>query len=41
VVAEGIETQQHLDILKEMNCPFGQGYLFAKPLPLDEAIALL
>lgn len=41
VVAEGVETQKQLEILKEMNCPFGQGYFFAKPFPLNEAIAFL
>jgi diguanylate cyclase len=41
VVAEGIETDQHLQILKQMNCPFGQGYLFSKPVPLPEVISLL
>jgi EAL domain-containing protein (putative c-di-GMP-specific phosphodiesterase class I) len=33
VVAEGIETLQHLKRVKGMNCPFGQGYLFSRPVP--------
>lgn len=41
VVAEGIETQQQLDHLKDLNCDFGQGFLFAKPLEADKAIALV
>ncbi len=32
VVAEGIEQQEQMDLLREMGCEFGQGYLFAKPL---------
>ncbi len=32
VVAEGVETEEQLAILLEMNCQFGQGYLFSKPL---------
>jgi diguanylate cyclase (GGDEF)-like protein/PAS domain S-box-containing protein len=32
VVAEGIETQQQLDILTAAGCDFGQGYLLSKPL---------
>jgi diguanylate cyclase (GGDEF)-like protein/PAS domain S-box-containing protein len=32
VIAEGIETQQHLDLLKTAGCDFGQGYFFSKPI---------
>jgi diguanylate cyclase (GGDEF)-like protein/PAS domain S-box-containing protein len=32
VVAEGIETKQQLEILKSIDCDFGQGYLFYKPM---------
>jgi diguanylate cyclase (GGDEF)-like protein/PAS domain S-box-containing protein len=41
VVAEGVETEEQLAILLEMNCQFGQGYLFSKPLAkpkVDELI---
>lgn len=31
-VAEGIETQAHLEMLRVSGCPLGQGYLFSKPL---------
>ncbi|MGD1806127.1 EAL domain-containing protein [Dapis sp. BLCC M126] len=37
VIAEGIETDFHLTQLKSLNCEFGQGYLFSKPLPSEEA----
>jgi diguanylate cyclase len=32
VIAEGIETLQQLEWLKQLGCEFGQGYLFSKPL---------
>ncbi|OYT88869.1 MAG: hypothetical protein CFE46_00030 [Burkholderiales bacterium PBB6] len=38
VVAEGIETPLQADVLRELGCLLGQGYLFAKPL--EEAAAL-
>jgi predicted signal transduction protein with EAL and GGDEF domain len=31
VIAEGIETEQQLALLKNLGCEYGQGYLFAKP----------
>lgn len=33
VIAEGIETAEQLELLREMGCEYGQGYLFSKPLP--------
>lgn len=33
VVAEGVETQSQLARLVELNCDFGQGYLFSKAVP--------
>ena len=35
-VAEGIETQEVADMLKEFGCPIGQGYLYSKPKPFIE-----
>ncbi len=32
VITEGVETTAQRDILREANCDFGQGYLFAKPM---------
>ncbi|OOM73859.1 cyclic di-GMP phosphodiesterase Gmr [Clostridium puniceum] len=32
IVAEGIETKEHLEFLKLNNCEYGQGYLFSKPI---------
>ena len=36
VIAEGIETKQQLEWLKNIGCLFGQGYLFDKSLPAAE-----
>lgn len=33
VIAEGIETEQDWQTLRDLQCEFGQGYLFSKPLP--------
>ncbi|WP_201218657.1 EAL domain-containing protein [Halochromatium roseum] len=33
VVAEGIETQAQLEILRDLGCDWGQGYLWSKPVP--------
>lgn len=41
VVAEGIEQQSQLDVLKQTNCDYGQGFLVAKPMPAAEAILYL
>ncbi|WP_424194567.1 EAL domain-containing protein [Ampullimonas aquatilis] len=38
IIAEGIETQSEQAILKHMGCTEGQGYLFAKPLSVNELI---
>ncbi len=41
VTAEGIEEERQLDLLREFGCPFGQGYLFARPMPADEFAELV
>lgn len=41
VIAEGIETSSQLDILKEMGCDFGQGYLLSRPIPFLNFYELL
>ncbi len=38
VVAEGVETEQQMSILKSENCDEVQGYYFSKPLPINELI---
>jgi diguanylate cyclase (GGDEF)-like protein len=39
--AEGIEQESQLDDLKQLGCSFGQGYLFGKAVPQEQALALL
>ena len=41
VVAEGVETESQLAILRELDCDVVQGYLFSRPAPADEIAALL
>jgi EAL domain-containing protein (putative c-di-GMP-specific phosphodiesterase class I) len=41
VVAEGIETREQLDFLKDKGSEYGQGYLFAKPMDGDSALRFL
>lgn len=36
LIAESVETLEQLDILKELRCNEVQGYLFSKPLPLND-----
>ncbi|NVO07629.1 MAG: EAL domain-containing protein, partial [Rhodoferax sp.] len=38
-VAEGIEDRETATALAAMGCNFAQGYLFAKPMPLEQACA--
>jgi diguanylate cyclase (GGDEF)-like protein/PAS domain S-box-containing protein len=35
VIAEGVETQAQLDVLKHLRCEGAQGYFFAKPMPIE------
>jgi diguanylate cyclase (GGDEF)-like protein len=41
VIAEGIETQQQLAILRRMGCKLAQGFLFGKAQPIEESKLLL
>ncbi|MGB3789114.1 MAG: EAL domain-containing protein [Phormidesmis sp.] len=41
VIAEGIETAAQLAGLRALNCNYGQGYYFAKPLPKEAATRLI
>lgn len=41
VTAEGVETQEQLRFLKYADCDYIQGYLFHKPMPEEDFIAIL
>lgn len=41
VIAEGVEEQYQLDILKDRGCDLIQGFIWSKPVAYDEAISLL
>jgi diguanylate cyclase (GGDEF)-like protein len=36
IVAEGIETEAQRQMLKDLGCQLGQGYLFSRPMPADD-----
>lgn len=38
-VAEGIEDDRQRDVMAELGCDSGQGYLWTRPVPLDELLA--
>jgi len=40
-VAEGIEEQGELEVMREIGCDAGQGYLFQRPVPAEEFAAFL
>ena len=40
-IAEGVETEEQLEFLRSLHCDGMQGYLFSRPLPVDEATKLL
>jgi EAL domain-containing protein (putative c-di-GMP-specific phosphodiesterase class I) len=35
ITAEGVETKEQLDFLKDMDCDEIQGYYYYKPLPIE------
>jgi len=41
VIAEGVETIEQRDLLKELKCDYGQGYLFSRPVEAANALLLI
>jgi EAL domain-containing protein (putative c-di-GMP-specific phosphodiesterase class I) len=41
VVAEGIETREQHELLREMGCRYGQGFYYARPMPAEDVTELL
>jgi diguanylate cyclase (GGDEF)-like protein/PAS domain S-box-containing protein len=41
VIAEGVETDDQLERLRELECDMAQGYLFARPMPAEDVLPLL
>jgi diguanylate cyclase (GGDEF)-like protein len=41
VVAEGIETMEQLDLLRQISCSFGQGHLFGMPVTAERYLEML
>jgi EAL domain-containing protein (putative c-di-GMP-specific phosphodiesterase class I) len=41
VVAEGVETQEHVNILQTLHCAYAQGYLYTAPLKAEELTVFL
>ena len=37
-VAEGVETAEHLQMVREAGCDLAQGYLLAHPMPASEVL---
>ena len=41
VIAEGVENETQLALIKSLACHKAQGYLFSKPLPETEALSFM
>ena len=41
VVAEGVETDEHVILLQALDCQLAQGYHFSRPMPADDVVKYL
>ena len=41
IVAEGVESEVQLELLRDLNCNIIQGYFFSPPLPVDKMTVML
>ena len=41
VISEGVESQEQVDTLKEIDCDFIQGFIWGRPMPAEEAMKLV
>ena len=41
IVAEGVESREQVDMLRSMNCIYGQGFYFCKPMTVQEIHSML
>ena len=41
IIAEGVETKEQSEILKSMNCNYGQGFYFHRPMSVEAAEELI
>lgn len=41
VICEGVETEEHVEVLKNVGCRYAQGYYYSKPIPFEEFVELM
>ena len=41
ITAEGIETKEMADAMKDISCDYLQGYYFSRPVPMDEFVKMI
>ena len=41
VICEGVETAEHVEVLKNVGCRYAQGYYYSKPIPFEEFVELM
>ena len=41
VISEGVETPDQIETLEEIGCDYIQGYIWGKPMPVDDAVKLV